>query len=276
MPGSSSAPMYQPWTALLPGKPVRLEHLAWPQIRELQRAGAETLLLPVGATEQHGPHLPINTDTVIATAACDYASARTGVPVLPAINYTVSIGHTEKWPGTFSLFHETFIHSAREIAAWAVATGWKRLLFVNSHFGNDASLRVAVDRLRFDFVGRLQVATRNTFNLTPSIWQYFISDAADLHANKAETDLMLYLAPEDVRMAEVEDDPDRTTDTVFSYLVAHTSRNGVTGSPSEGTAAQGRKLIIEIGEALASTVRKAQIEEPPLDWLRATPAFPPL
>jgi creatinine amidohydrolase len=253
---------------------VRLEHLSWTRIQELQREGADLLLLPIGATEQHGPHLPINTDTVIATAACDYASARTGVPVLPAISYSVSIGHTEKWPGTFSLFHETFIHSLREIATWAVATGWKRLLFVNSHFGNDASLRVAVDRLRFDFVGRLQIATRNTFNLTPSIWEYFISDAADLHANKAETDLMLCLAPDDVHMEVAEDDPDRTTETVFNYMVANTSTNGVTGAPSEATAERGASLFVEIGEALADMVRKAQVEQPPLEWQRPNRQFP--
>ena len=253
---------------------MRLENLSWTQIRELQSAGTDLLLLPIGATEQHGPHLPINTDTVIATATCDYASARTRMPVLPAINYSVSLGHTEKWPGTFSLFHETFIHTLRELAAWAVATGWKRLIFVNSHCGNDASLRVAVDRLRFDFVGRLQIATRNTFTLTPSIWEYFISDAADLHANKAETDLMLCLAPENVRMAEAIDDPDRTTDSVFNSLVANTSTNGVTGAPRKGTAARGRTLFTEMGEALADIVCKARVDEPPLAWQRAHPHFP--
>jgi creatinine amidohydrolase len=266
--------MNVPWSALLPGKPLRLEHLSWPQIQELQSGGADMLLLPVGATEQHGPHLPINTDTVIATAVCDYASALTAVPVLPAISYSVSIGHTEKWPGTFSLFHETFIHTMREIAAWAVATGWKRLLFVNSHFGNDASLRVAVDRLRFDFVGRLQIATRNTFNLTPSIWEYFISDAADLHANNAETDLMLCLAPDDVRMAAAQDDPDRTTSTVFNYLVANTSTNGVTGNPTEGTAARGASLFQEMGEALADVVNRAKVDRPSLEWSRGGHQFP--
>lgn len=262
------------WSPLLPGRPLRLERLAWSQIAQHLEGGGDMLLLPLGATEQHGPHLPINTDTVIATAICDYASAKTGVPVLPAIPYTVSIGHTEKWPGTFSLFHETLIHTLREIAAWAVATGWKRLLFVNSHFGNDASLRVAVDRLRFDFVGRLQVATRNTFNLTPSIWEYFISDAADLHANKAETDLMLCLAPNDVHMTDAEDDPDRTTETVFNYMVANTSRNGVTGNPTEGSGERGRELFVEMGEALAAIVEKARQEQPPLAWDRGDRLFP--
>lgn len=248
--------------------PVLLETLPWPDLQQMLEAGHELLLLPVGATEQHGPHLPINTDTLIATATCQAASALTGAPMLPALNYTVSLGHTEKWPGTFALFHETLIATVREIGRWAFATGWKRLLLVNSHFGNDASLRVAVDRLRFDFVNRLQIATRNTFNLTPSIWEYFISDAADLHANKAETDLMLHLAPETVDMAAAEDDPDRTTETVFNYMVANTSLNGVTGNPTEGTAGRGKLLFEEIGEALATIVEKARRETAPVEWQR--------
>jgi creatinine amidohydrolase len=257
----------------LPQKPVRLDCLPWPAIRKLQHDGHDMLLLPLGATEQHGPHLPVNTDTVIAQGVCDYASAHTGVPVLPAISFTVSVGHTEKWPGTFSIFHETLIATVREIAQWAVATGWRRLLIVNSHFGNDASLRVAVDRLRFDFAGRLLVGVRNSYAFTPEIWQYFISDAEDLHANKAETDLMLFLAPETVRMEQVQDDPDRTAGLVFSHMVAFTSTNGVTGRPSEGTAARGASLFREMGEALVALVERARREEPPLKWQRATGIF---
>lgn len=254
-------------------KPVKLEDLSWSAIKALQDDGCDFLIVPVGATEQHGPHLPINTDTVIARSICEYASAKTGVPVLPALNYTVSIGHTEKWPGTFSLFHETFIHTIREIATWAVATGWRRVLFVNSHFGNDASLRVAVDRLRFDFVNTLQIATRNTFNLTPSIWNYFISDAEDLHANQAETDLMLHLAPETVCMDRVQDDPDRTGGKVFNYMVALTSTNGVTGAPSRGCAERGAELFTEMGEALAEIVERARHESSPLEWRRSGSVF---
>lgn len=257
----------------LPQEPVRLEMLPWPRIQQLQDGGHDLLLLPLGATEQHGPHLPVNTDTVIAQSVCDYASARTGVPVLPPITYTVSVGHTEKWPGTFSIFHETLIATVREIAHWAVATGWKRLLIVNSHFGNDASLRVAVDRLRFDFAGRLLVGVRNSYAFTPEIWKYFISDADDLHANKAETDLMLFLTPETVHMEAVQDDPDRTAGLVFSHLVAFTSTNGVTGRPSEGTAARGASLFAEMGEALVALVAQARREEAPLAWKRASGVF---
>ena len=244
--------------------PLKIESLPWPEIAALRDGGSGLLVLPVGATEQHGPHLPVNTDTVIATRLCEYASAKTGIPLLPALSITVSSGHTPKWPGTFSLSHTTFIESVCEIARWAALTGWKRLLIVNSHFGNDASLRVAVERIRLEHLGMLQVGLKTTFLLTESIRSYFVSDGDDLHANRAETDLMLHLVPEDVRMDAVEDDPDRTAGTVLSHPVSQTSLNGVTGRPSLGEAARGEQLFLEMGDALAAVFVTAATEEPAL------------
>jgi len=249
---------------------VLVEQLSWKALAELQGSGMDLLVLPAGATEQHGPHLPVNTDTVIATAVCHQASARTGVPVLGTLSYGVSVGHTPKWPGTFSVDHETFAATVRSIALWAERTGWKRLLIVNSHFGNDATLRVAVDRVRTELLGSLQIGLKHTYQLTPEIWKYFISDADDLHANCAETDLMLHLAPETVRMDWVEDDPDRTSGLVFSYPVSQTSLNGVTGNPSKGSAERGAELFSQMAEALAGLLKRAATEQPPLDeshWL---------
>ena len=253
-------------------KPLLLENVAWP---EASAARDDVLLLPIGATEQHGPHLPLNTDTVIASAACAYASAKTGAPVLPAIGYTVSIGHTEKWPGTFALFHETLMQAVREIAAWAVASGWKRLLLINAHYGNDAALRCAVDRLRFDYANRLLIATRNTWQLTAEIARQFTADATDWHANAAETSLMLFLAPETVRSERIEDaaDPDRTGNCVFPHMVAHTSLNGVTGFPSESSRESGAALMGEIGEALAALIITARTETQPVAWERTGETF---
>ena len=243
-----------------------LSSLPWTEVAELQAWGADLLVLPCGATEQHGPHLPINTDTVIAESVCAYACNKAGVPMLPPLSYTVSVGHTDKWPGTFSLSHETFIAMICEIADWSARTGWKKLLLVNSHFGNDASLRVAVDKVRTSRAGALQVGMRNTFQLSDEIWKYFISDAEDLHANKAETDLMLHLAPETVDMSAVEDDPDRTVGKVFSYPVAQTSLNGITGKPSLGTAIAGAELFAKMGDALAALLESAKSETPPLPF----------
>ena len=196
--------------------PVILEKLAWPEIAELRERNGGLLLLPLGATEQHGPHLPVAMDTLLAEDVCHAVSDKTGVPVMSALRYTVSQGHTSKWPGTFSLRHETFIAVINEIADWAVATGWKRLLLVNSHFGNDASARVAVDQIRLRHLGKLQIGLRHVFQLTPDIWKAYTRDADDLHANRAETSLMQHLHADLVHEDRLmmADDPDRSGGTV--------------------------------------------------------------
>ncbi len=247
-------------------KPILLENLAWPEISALREENGGLLLLPLGATEQHGPHLPVAMDTLLAEAACHAASALTRVPVLPALRYTVSQGHTPKWPGTFSLRHETFIASLREITAWAVATGWRKILFINAHFGNDAAARVAVDQLRLTHLGNLQIGLIHVFKLTDAIWAEYTQDAEDLHANQAETALMLHLHPDLVHLDRLStsDDVDRTRRGVFSYPVAQTSLNGVTGYPSRATAEQGKILFEGMVTALTCQIELAIAEHFPL------------
>jgi len=256
---------------------VLLENLAWPEIGDLSGKHGGLLLLPTGATEQHGPHLPVAMDSLLVERVCAEASARGGVPVLPTLRYTVSQGHTTKWPGTFSLGHETFIATVREIAGWAAAGGWRRLLVVNSHFGNDAPLRVAIDQLRLAHLGRMQVGLLHVFQLSEAIWDAYTDDAADLHANRAETSLMLHLFPELVHEERLatSDDEDRTVDTVFSHPVAQTSRNGVTGTPSQASAAEGERLFEGMVEALVAKLERARDEEPPLEE-SAWDELPPL
>lgn len=235
----------------------------------MQEQGERLVLLPVGAVEQHGPHLPVSTDLAIVSAVCGYASARTDVPVLPAMTYGVSVGHTQHWPGTVSLTHETLAMSIREAFEWVFSAGFDRILLVNAHFGNAATLQIAVDRLRYDYGPALQIGLVETYSLTPEISDYFLSDGADVHANRAETDLMLCIDPDACAMDQVEDDSDRTAGTVFSYVVPRTSRNGVTGRPSLGDGDRGRELLREMGEALAAIVQRGRVESAPLEWQSA-------
>jgi creatinine amidohydrolase len=129
-----------------------------------------------------------------------------------------------------------------------------------------APARVAVDQLRLSYLGKLQVGLLNAFQLTGTIWSEYTADAADLHANQAETALMMHLHPDLVRMDLLagSDDPDRTGGTVFSHPVAQTSLNGVTGYPSRATAEQGRLLFSHMTDALVDKIRIATTEEPPL------------
>lgn len=250
------------------GRAVMWEEMTWPQIAAMRDDGMDFCLLPAGATEQHGPHLPVNTDSVFANSVCRYASAKTGVPVLPTLTIGCSLGHTDHWPGTLSLYPETFSSNVREIAGFLIRTGFKRLLIVNSHWGNTSSLRCAIDRLRFDHAGRFQIGLKNSFEFTRGIWAQFIDDGEDFHANRAETALMEFLDPAAVRKEKIQDDPDRTAGKVFTYVVPQTSTNGLTGHPSRATAEDGRRLFLEMGEALTAFVTAARTEKAPLDWSR--------
>jgi creatinine amidohydrolase len=188
---------------------------AWPELTDL--AGVtEVGLVPVGATEQHGPHLPTGTDTMIAAALCDAASERTGAPVLPAIGIGCSYGHGTALPGQLSLSPELLAAVLRAHAHWAASSGLTRLLFVNAHFGNVGALLAATDELRLRRP-ELRVGIANWWALDPAVAAEMSADGEDVHANRAETALMLHIAPDLVHLDRLgdADDPDRTTALVF-------------------------------------------------------------
>jgi creatinine amidohydrolase len=246
---------------LAPDDAVLIENLTWPQLARLIANGERLCLLPVGALEQHGRHLPAITDTSIANEICRAVSARTAVPVLPALWLTSSQAHTMKWPGTFAVTPRQLIETVVQLADWVRASGFTKLLMLNAHGGNDAALRVAVDEIRCK--GDLQVGVINWFDLSPAIRAVVTSDGEDVHANRAETALMMHLYPQLVDTSAVSDDPDRTIGKVFRYTVAQTSREGVTGSPSLATAEAGATLFAEIVTALAERVEAARREATP-------------
>jgi creatinine amidohydrolase len=240
---------------------VILEELTWPAVKALVDGGETLCLLPVGATEQHGRHLPLSTDSDIAAAICRGASERTGVPVLPTLTISSSHAHTTKWPGTLSYPPTMLIAMVVELSRWIAAAGLRKLLILNAHGGNVAPLAVAVDEIRR--AGELQVGAISWFELSPAIRERTFADGEDIHANAAETSLMLHLRPELVDVAQIHDDPDRTVGLVFSYAVDRTSVDGLTGAPSRGSAQDGAALFELIVEALSERVQRARAEHPP-------------
>jgi len=251
--------------------------LASPDIEATTRRadrGHEVGLVPVGAIEQHGPHLPVGTDAIVAAALCAAAGELTGSLVLPAIALGVSYGHGTALAGTLSLTPDLLVATVHAYVRWAAASGLRRLLFVNAHFGNAASLGVATDSVRL-LAPQLRVGTLDWWAVTPEILAEVTADGADIHANRAETSLMLAIAPGQVhldRMADA-DDPDRTDGLVFRYTAPALSANGVTGRPSEATAELGAALRDRAVRAIAVRVERGRTEEPPLG-VAPTPGFP--
>ncbi len=244
---------------------LRWHQLTWEEIGALPARGMDAVILPVGATEQHGPHLGCGVDAEIALQLCHAAAARSGVPVLPTLPYGCSIGHSQRWPGTLALAPKTLIDVVKDIGDWVYASGFRRLFLVNSHVTNLAPLRCALEMLRAEH-DDLMVALINTGTLSERVRARHFADADDWHANEAETSLMLALAPELARPQRFADadDPDRTGGRVFAHPVNRTSRNGVTGTPSLASVEKGKQLFAWMVEDLAALLKRGLKETPPL------------
>lgn len=249
------------------GKPVRWDELSWEEIGALRDSGMDLAILPVGATEQHGLHLPLGVDTFSATAVAEGVSARIGVPVLPPLAYGCSLGHSKKWPGTISLRPETLSRIVFETAQWVLAAGFKRLLILNGHVTNWAPLRCGLENIRAD-LPEMRIGLRSVWELSAEVHKFYHSDGGNnWHANDAETSLMLLLRPDLVKMAKAVDEPDRSVCCFFSYTVEKESEFGGVGTPSQGTAEFGQRILDGCIEALSAQLQGALKERTPLeDW----------
>jgi creatinine amidohydrolase len=239
--------------------------LTWAEIPAALAAAQCAAILPVGATEQHGPHMGCGMDYVLADHLCRAVAAATGVPMLPTLPYGCSIGHSRRWPGTLAVQPITLIELVRQIGDWAYHSGVRRLFIVNTHVTNAAPLRCALEMLRSEY-DDLMVAVLNSGVISPRVREFHFADGDDWHANDAETSLMLALQPDMVRneYLHAADDPDRTDNLVFSHPVNRTSTNGVTGTPSTATAEKGEEGFAWMVEDLSALIRRGLVEEPPL------------
>ncbi|MCY0966782.1 creatininase family protein [Parathalassolituus penaei] len=243
-----------------------LHHMTWEDVASAVQAGVQTAILPIGATEQHGPHMGCGMDTAIAHTLCTDVAAQVPVILLPTLPYGCSIGHSRRWPGTLALNPKTLIDVISDIGDWVWSAGIRRLVLVNGHVTNEAPLRCGLEMLRARHDG-FMVALVHTARLSPRVRDAHFQDADDWHANDAETALMMALHPDMVRMDKLSDadDPDRTDGCVFSHPVNRTSLNGVTGRPSDATAEKGSQLYEWMLTDLTALLQKAIHEEPPLE-----------
>jgi creatinine amidohydrolase len=245
---------------------MQWSELTWAELPDVLERAKQGTILPVGATEQHGPHMGCGMDYVLADRLCRPVAEATGVPMLPALPYGCSLGHSRRWPGTLALQPVTLIELVKQIGDWAHHGGVRRLFIVNTHVTNAAPLRCALEMLRAEH-DDLMVSLLNSATLSPRVRQFHFADGDDWHANDAETSLMLATAPAMVRperLAEA-DDADRTGGLVFSHPVNRTSRNGVTGAPSRASADKGREWFAWMVEDLTALIRRGLDETPPLD-----------
>jgi mycofactocin system creatininase family protein len=213
---------------------TQLGSLTSPEVAMRAAAGA-VLAVPVGSTEQHGPHLPLTTDTDLAIALCSQLGAQleSAVVVAPPIFYGAS-GEHEGFPGTISVGQEATELLLTELGRSATRT-FARVLLVSTHGGNTEAVRRAVARLRAE--------SRDV-----SVW--FPRWHGDAHAGRAETSLQLALTPDAVRLDRAEAGNTTPIAELMPALrataVHGVSPNGVLGDPAGASAAEGTAMFADL------------------------------
>jgi mycofactocin precursor peptide peptidase len=210
-----------------------------------------TVVIPVGSTEQHGPHLPLDTDTRIAIAVAHAvltslnASGCPGELLLaPPIAYGAS-GEHEGFAGTVSIgtqaLEQLLVECGRSVGRWA-----SRLVFVNGHGGNHDALRASATRLR--------VEGRNVG------WTSCTASDGDAHAGHTETSVLLHLSPETVNIGQRRAGNVAPLAELMPEMrrggIAAVSEVGVLGDPTTATAADGARIFAEMVQACAARVRR--------------------
>lgn len=190
------------------------------------------MLLPLGATEQHGPHLPLDTDTRIAVAVAEGAATRLpDTVVAPPIAIGAS-GEHAGFAGTLSIGTRVLTDVLVEIVRTA-GPEFARIVAINAHGGNAYALRAAV-------------ATCEAEGRTLDVWSVRLP-GADAHAGRTETSLLLHLAPDLVDLAAAErgntDPLEELLPTMMQAGVGAVSPSGVLGDPAGASAAEGAALL---------------------------------
>jgi len=224
---------------------VRLSDATWPEL-----TGRPLLVVPLGSVEQHGRHLPLATDTVVAQTVAEAVAPRLdGAVLAPALAYGAS-GEHEGFPGTVSLgtaaLTALLVEYGRSAGRWA-----GRLLVVNGHGGNLDALRSAVPLLRTE--GR-DVA-----------WFPCGVPGGDAHAGRTETSLMLHVEPELVREELAAAGETAPIGDLLPRLraggVRAVSPDGVLGDPAGASAAEGAGLVAGLGDRMLAAATRWTVDD---------------
>lgn len=239
--------------------------MTWPEVGAVFKRRPNLVILPVGALEQHGHHLPLGTDSIMVDALCSLAAAGLEqVVVAPGLHYGTSANH-DAFPGTVSVGLDTLVRLIVDIGLDLFRQGVDILLIVNGHGGNTQAVAAAAHELR-QRSGKVVAQLMWTATIHDS-WNVLEGDIS-WHADESETSLMLAFAPELVREGKAVDERPRdlpffkfTEEALLATKVDlglpktdALSASGTIGLAKLATRAKGETMVSEATKNLRSTI----------------------
>ena len=243
----------------------KLDELTWPEIERLQAEGVDTVVLGLGSTEQHGPHLPFATDTWIADALADRLCARLPETLrLPSVSLGCASEHMA-FPGTLSLRAETLEALISDLLASAAQHGFRRAFLFSAHGGNVELLRQAGARFGHRAPGLDVHCFVDHHGLSSRLREVSKSfgvsvEASGHHAGELEASVLAALAPRSLRRDRAEPgfmEPDPDTHALFYPSLRDHAPNGTVGDPSGASAARASAYLDAWVEVLSEAYRSS-------------------
>ena len=215
---------------------------------EIESAG-DTAILPVGSVEQHGRHLPVGTDMMLAQAFADEIGRRTGATVLPCLPYSTAFEHRGK-KGSYWMRNTTFFNVITDLLVNLKDQGYRKAAVIRGH-GGIFVLGPALREVNAAFAPAFRACMLDPYG-TDKILEA-LEPGVHIHADEMETSLMLYLHPELVHMERAVDFVPDVPQNFLDYMpLFKLSPEGVWGCPTKGTAEKGKACFeICVCECLA-------------------------
>jgi creatinine amidohydrolase len=241
---------------------VFLGEMTSPEV-EAYLARGQTVIVPTGSTEQHGPHGILLTDAVIPTEVARRAAPRVGAVVGPTINYSLSYPHVG-FTGLVHIRVPTFMALIEDLCLAYAAIGFKRIVFLNGHYDNTYAIAYACANVAERLGPAVKAFPINYWDgMTPEEAGEFFDAANGLHANKAETSAVMAINPAlvdlDAANAEMPPFPPTTNQAAVHTAFFFSSPGSVYRATKSGTWGDARDSNAEFGERYLQVVTDATV-----------------
>ncbi len=247
-------------------KTIRMEEMNWVDIGDAIKSGFTTVVIGIGSTEQHGPHLPTHTDTIIG----DILANKIALKLENALQaQTIRVGcsdHHLSFPGTISLEKDTLKAIIFDYVRSLSKHGFQKIIFIPSHGGNFVATQEAIEELQSKYQDIKIIGYTNILKFIMYEWQIanefgITNEEAGVHAGEVETSQVLALAENQVRKerfkpgylgsysAEIEK-------LVYEKGISALSEIGVLGDPTHADMEKGKVYIEKLADNLTNDIRK--------------------